>query len=645
MSLQVLGRSPDCDLVLDSPMVSRRHAELVQEEGEFRIRDLGSANGTFVDGLRVQEAPLVPGQEVYAGPCRLVFDGSGLRETEAGRQVGVEAADLVWTPPGSDRCILDQVSLSIRPGEFVALVGASGAGKSTLLGCLLGLRRPSKGQVLYNGLDSAHSMDLFRSLLGYVPQDDIVHRDLEVEEALRFSARMRLPADTDEREIQRRVDFVLATMGLGHRRSNRISTLSGGERKRVSVGVELLTEPGVLFMDEPTSGLDPGMEKKTMQLLARLARAGRTVILITHATQNIVLCDKVAFLAPGGRLAYFGSPRGALEFFGVQDFADIYLALDSPEAGLFWRERFEAGRGPGQPPRQAEGQPTAGGAPAEDLATRLRGSGRQLKVLLERYARLLAADRQNLALLLGQAPIIGAILALLFQPDLFGLRQEFTGHGLFPIQDGQTLLFLLMMSCLMFGVINSCREVVKELPIYRRERLVNLQLVPYLLSKVLLLGLLCLLQSGVLLATVLARIPLELGAGDLGLAFLFLFAACLGGVLMGLFMSSLTASAEQAMSLVSVVLILQLVFSGAFIRAENMPEPLRTLSILAVSRWCFAGLASLARLNERLQELHLPFAGVDFSIPAGANFSVLVPVLALHFVLAAVALRWREDRA
>jgi ABC-type multidrug transport system permease subunit len=266
-------------------------------------------------------------------------------------------------------------------------------------------------------------------------------------------------------------------------------------------------------------------------------------------------------------------------------------------------------------------------------------------VLLERYARLLQADRQNLALLLGQAPIIGAILALLFEPDLFGLSQEFSDRGLFPIQDGQTLLFLLMMSCLMFGVINSCREVVKELPIFRRERLVNLQLLPYLLSKVLLLGLLGLAQSGVLLATILLRIPLEMSPSDLLLAFLFLFAACLGGILMGLVMSSLTASAEQAMSLVSVVLILQLVFSGAFIRTENMTEPLNTMSLLAVSRWGFAGLASLARLNERLQELGLPWAGVDFSIPAAENFGVLVPVLALHFVLAAVALRWRESRS
>lgn len=644
MTLQVVGRDPSCSLVLDSPMISRRHAELVRSGEAYVIRDLGSANGTFLDGVRVHEAPLQPGQEVYVGPCRLVFDGRALKETEEAGRIRVDAVDVIYQPATAPRPILNGIKFSVRAGEFVALVGASGAGKSTLLSCLLGLRRPNSGRVLYNGRDIAGAMDLFRALVGFVPQDDIVHRDLEVEDALRYSARMRLPSDTDEREVQRRIDFVLATMGLAHRRHNVISTLSGGERKRVSMAVELLTEPGVMFMDEPTSGLDPGMEKRTMELLARLARGGRTVILITHATQNIVLCDRVAFLAPGGRLVFFGKPQEALAFFGVQDFADIYLALNTVESGLEWRERFEASRSRGTgsiphedappPPQRAEG-------PLQALHT----SARQLQMLMSRYARLLKADRQNLALLLGQAPAIGLILAFLFQPDVFGLKQEFTQKGLFPIQDGQTLLFMLMVSCLMFGVVNSCREIVKELPIFRRERLVNLQLMPYLLSKVLLLGAIGLAQSAILLGAVSARVPLGVGPPAFLEIYLFLFAACLGGVLMGLLLSSLTASAEQAMSLVSVVLILQIVLSGAFIRPDAMPLPIMILSVLSVSRWCFAGLGGLLNLNSRFEELGLGFASTDFFLSAGEVAGVLLPLLALHFVLAAVALRWRESRS
>lgn len=644
MTLQVVGRDPSCSLVLDSPMISRRHAELVRSGEAYVIRDLGSANGTFLDGVRVHEAPLRPGQEVYVGPCRLVFDGRALKETEEAGRIRVDAVDVVYQPPTAPKPILNGIKFSVRAGEFVALVGASGAGKSTLLSCLLGLRRPNSGRILYNGRDIAGAMDLFRALVGFVPQDDIVHRDLEVEDALRYSARMRLPSDTDEREVQRRIDFVLATMGLAHRRHNVISTLSGGERKRVSMAVELLTEPGVMFMDEPTSGLDPGMEKRTMELLARLARGGRTVILITHATQNIVLCDRVAFLAPGGRLVFYGPPQEALAFFGVEDFADIYLALNTVESGLEWRERFEASRSRGTgaiphddsppPPQRTEG-------PLQALQTSLR----QLQMLMSRYARLLKADRQNLALLLGQAPAIGLILAFLFQPDVFGLQQEFTQKGLFPIQDGQTLLFMLMVSCLMFGVVNSCREIVKELPIFRRERLVNLQLLPYLLSKVLLLGAIGLAQSAILLAAVSARVPLGLGPPAFLELYLFLFAACLGGVLMGLLLSSLTASAEQAMSLVSVVLILQIVLSGAFIRPDAMPLPIMILSVLSVSRWCFAGLGGLLNLNSRFEELGLGFASTDFFLSAGEVAGVLLPLLALHFVLAAVALRWRESRS
>lgn len=644
MILQVVGRDADCNLVLDSPMVSRKHAELVREGDTYRIRDLGSANGTFLDGVRVHEAALAAGQEIYVGPCRLVFDGRSLRETEEAGRVRVDAVDVVYQPSTSPRPILNGVRLSVQAGEFVALVGASGAGKSTLLSCLLGLRRPNSGRVLYNGRDTAGSMDLFRSLIGYVPQDDIVHRDLEVEDALRYSARMRLPSDTDDREIQRRIDFVLATMGLAHRRHNVIATLSGGERKRVSMAVELLTEPGVMFLDEPTSGLDPGMEKRSMELLARLARGGRTIILITHATQNIVLCDRVAFLAPGGRLVYYGPPDEALAFFGVQDFADIYLALGTAESGLPWQEKFEAARAK-TPAPAPPADTTPPRAAAEGPLQALRTAARQLQMLMSRYARLLKADRQNLALLLGQAPAIGLILAFLFQPNLFGLSQEFSQRGLFPIQDGQTLLFMLMVSCLMFGVVNSCREIVKELPIFRRERLVNLQLLPYLLSKVLLLGAIGLAQSAILLAAVSARVPLGVGPPESLQIYAFLFAACLGGVLMGLLLSSLTSSAEQAMSLVSVVLILQIVLSGAFIRPDAMPLPIMILSVLSVSRWCFAGLGSLTNLNSRFEELGLGFASTDFFLSPAEIAGVLAPLLALYFVLAGVALRWRESRS
>lgn len=640
----IVGRARDADLILDSPMVSAHHAELRRTEIGYVLKDLGSSNGTFLDGRRIDEARLSPGQQIYIGPCRLTFDGHTLREFDERGQVRIDALDVVFHPPTAHRPILNHITLSLQPREFVALVGTSGAGKSTLLKCLIGQRTPTSGSVLYNGLPA----ESFRHLLGYVPQDDIVHRELTVEAALTYAARLRLPRDTRPQEIARRIDFVLASVDLAHRRGTRIANLSGGERKRVSVGVELLTEPGVFFLDEPTSGLDPGLEKKAMQLYAQLARQGRTIVLITHATQNIVLCDKVAFLAPGGRLVYYGPPREALEFFGVQDFADIYLKLLVADAGPEWEKRFRESRlyhqyvhtaATSLQPQAPRSVARARTHPLQALSTSLR----QLTVLLARYANLLLSDRTNLTLLLGQAPLIALVLAFLFPADLFRLNQEVTGEGKFPIVDGPTVMFTMMVSCLLFGVINACREVVKERSILERERLVNLGLTPYLLSKVLLLGLLGMVQAGVLQLIVTARIELSLEPADQLLLYAYLAGACLGGVLMGLLLSCLAESTEQAMSLVSVILILQIVLSGAFVKPEGMSPPIAFLSILSISRWVFAGLGELLNLNSRFMELGMGWITGDFYLGPGYVWSVLAPLLGLYLVACWVALRWRES--
>lgn len=637
--VMIIGRARDSDIILDSPMVSAHHAELRRTENGYVLRDLGSSNGTFLDGRLIDEALLNPGQQIYIGPCRLTFDGHTLREFDERGQVTIDALDVVFHPPTATRPILNHITLSLHPREFVALVGTSGAGKSTFLKCLIGQRAPTEGSVLYNGLPASS----FRHLLGYVPQDDIVHRELTVEAALRYAARLRLPPDTGPQELARRIDFVLASVDLSHRRHTRIANLSGGERKRVSVGVELLTEPGVFFLDEPTSGLDPGLEKKAMQLYAQLARQGRTIVLITHATQNIVLCDKVAFLAPGGRLVYYGPPQEALEFFEVTDFADIYLKLLGPEAGIEWEKRFRQSRfyqGARTAPPPLLRQPvSARRHPWQALTT----SVRQLAVLLERYAHLLLSDRTNLTLLLGQAPLIALILAFLFPADLFRLDQELNGESKFPIVDGPTVLFTMMVSCILFGVINACREVVKERSILERERLVNLGLGPYLLSKVLLLGLLGMVQAGVLQLIVTSRIDLSLAPLDQLQLYGFLAGACLGGVLMGLLLSCLAESTEQAMSLVSVILILQIVLSGAFVKPEGMSGPIAFLSILSVSRWVFAGLGNLLNLNSRFMELGMGWITGDFYLSPATVWSVLAPLLAVYLVACWVALRWRES--
>lgn len=635
-----IGRHPDCELVLESPLVSRFHAEMDISEGRAELRDLDSANGTFVNGARVQHCTLKTGQNLYIANVHLLFDGQQLREDGSHSAVRISVEDVIFRPKTVERNLLDRIRFEVLPGQFVALVGTSGAGKSTLMGLMLGQQPPTQGRILINGQSAYHHQEQFRHLMGVVPQDDIVHRVLPVEAALDYAARLRLPADTTDSERQRRVEIALTTMELTHRRKNPIYTLSGGERKRVSMAAELLTEPSLLFLDEPTSGLDPGMEKKTMLLLSSLCKQGRTIVLVTHATQNIVLCDRVAMLAPGGRLVYYGVPEKALDFFQVPDFADIYLEIGTQEKGEYWQKRFQKERRDTEETELASAlTPPAVTAPG---SSSWLTSWRQWLVLCWRYSHQIWADRANLMLMALQAPLIGLILSLLFDPRLFAIEQVTVGTK-YPIQEGPTLLFLLIVSCLFFGSINSCREIVKELPILRRERLVNLGLIPYFASKVTVLSVIGALQACLLLAVVSLRVPLHLPSWEEQFSLLsFLIAASVGGTLLGLLLSSLSGSAEQSSSLVSVLLILQLSLSGAFIKPEEMLEALRWISTIAISRWTFAAAGSVAHLNQRFSELHMGWISSDFYMPIAELWGIILPLLAFHGLAALAALSWRE---
>jgi ABC-type multidrug transport system ATPase subunit/ABC-type multidrug transport system permease subunit len=643
----LIGRDPSCEFVIDSPLVSGRHARLEQLDGCFYLIDLDSANGTFVDGARIQRQALAAGNTVLVGNVSLRFDGRRLIEQGSRAQLKIEVRSMFYRPAGLNHDLLQNINFTIEPGQFVAIVGTSGAGKSTMMGVLSAQVEPTQGSVLYNGVPASSRIELYRNLMGFVPQDDIVHKDLEVEAALRYAAQLRLPLDTKPAEIQRRLDTVIATVELSHRRNNRISTLSGGERKRVSIGVELLTEPSLFFLDEPTSGLDPGMEKKAMLLLSRLSRQGRTVALITHATQNIVLCDRVLLLSPGGRMTYYGPPRQALNFFEVEDFADIYLKIDTPEKGAEWQQRFlksafysENTQGSLAVSDGAFHHP---GHSAHGVGETIHRFFQQLWVLAKRYLHLIRNDRGNLILLCAQAPAIGVILSLLFTPNLYSLRQEWSNNKL-PIKEGPTLLFLLMVSCLFFGSINSCREVVKELNVVRRERLVNLNLLSYFASKILILSIIGMVQSLILLVVVTSRIPLQVETSVWWLVAFFLALASIGGTLIGLLLSCICVSAEQASTMVSVILIVQLALSGAFIKPEEMLGPVSFASIFCLSRWVFAAIGSVTNMNQRFIALQLGSIGVDFNIPWTDSMSVLFPLLGLHALLALAALRLSEQR-
>gem|GEM_PF-2859055 len=430
----LIGRDAECGIQLDHPTVSRRHARCERNEESTEaciITDLGSTNGTYVNGGRLRELTrhvLHRGDVVRIGPHKLTLRDGRLRTLSKADGMAIDAVGLtriVRGEKGQPETILDAVEIVVEPNELVALAGGSGSGKTTLLDALCAFRQSDEGYVRVDGQDLYREKESLRPFIGYVPQSDIVHDSLTTEQALEYVARLRLDLIAEERCVQ--ITHVLGAVDLDERRTTRIDRLSGGQRKRLSTAVELLAEPKLLFLDEPTSGLDPGLDKSMMYTFRRLADEGRTVLLVTHATANIRQCDFVLFLAPGGRLAYFGPPDEALLYFGERDFADIYTRLRNEP--IEWDDKYKGSSDYRKYilNRRAEPRITPR-SKNKDAPRPWRFLLRQFLVLTQRYLAILRSDKRNLAILLGQAPIIALILFILakdgileaYQPDVGG---------------------------------------------------------------------------------------------------------------------------------------------------------------------------------------------------------------------------------
>jgi ABC-type multidrug transport system ATPase subunit/pSer/pThr/pTyr-binding forkhead associated (FHA) protein/ABC-type multidrug transport system permease subunit len=624
-----LGRDPRNDLVLTDPSVSRFHAELRRELGEAIVRDLGSSNGTRLDGESVRSAPLAVGSEIGIGSHKLIFDGSAfvLRDDHGGLRLDAEGLRVV----AGGRRILDDASLSIAPGELVTIIGASGAGKSTLLKALAGVNVPDAGVVTVNG-DPVHSR---LSDLGYVPQDDIVHRDLTVTEALSFSARLRLPDDAHEDDVRAAVERVLDELDLTAHAGKRVGRLSGGQRKRVGVATELLNRPGLLFLDEPTTGLDPGLESRSMRLFRRLADNSRAVALVSHATRSLELCDRLVVMGEGGILCFDGPPDAALDFFAVDHYDEIYTQLDErPPAS--WRERFAERTADGQKSTSAVVPSPAGRA---RVPTRRRMP--QTTVLVDRYARLLWRDKRNLALLVLQVPLLALAMASLFASGVF----DRTGGS---SQQAAQLLFLLITTAIWFGAIDAAREVVKERTVLDRETSAGLRLSAYLASKCVVLLSIAALQTTVMATIVFAFRPLDEPPSTALAVMAILVASSWVAVAVGLAISALVRTEDQATSFIPLVLLPQLLFAGALVPVDGMGRAAELVSALMFARWSFAGAGSQIDLNGRIagdeQFAAVSRFGPDFfDLGAGATLGILALFFAAMLTLAWLLLRRRLD--
>ena len=651
-----VGRDKSCDIVIDHPTVSRKHCVITNEKGRFYVTDNQSTNGVLLNSRFLQgKATLNPMDQISVGGTTIIFNGSALYYRIQGGGVGI-VANHVSKRVGKDKAgkgkkskqqktILDDVSLTIQPNRFVAIIGGSGAGKTTLLECISGMNDMSEGNVFINGLSIRTSGKQVRSLMGYVPQQDIVYDTLTLERMLMYSAKLRMPSDTSEKEIQKKINETLSVVELTEHRNTMISKLSGGQKKRASIAVELLASPKVFFLDEPSSGLDPGTEKHLMQMLKQLAATGKTVVMVTHTVQNIDMCDEIICMGKGGKLCFTGSLSQVLQFFGKQRMTDVYDELN--ERSDVWAQRYREYQ------RQNNDSNVRKTPPAKKEKRSPSGQFRQFGVMTRRYTEMLVNDRSRLILLLAMPVVLALLVCFAFEADgnLSNLltriiRKWFKSvtnqKNTFPFlctEDTMKLMFTFSCAVFWTGIFNSIQEISKERPIYLRERFSGVGVVPYIFSKLVPLTILCLIQSAIMTAILsfmcnttatfygnlkesgaiamsMRSDGLILGPGMMWLETLTTtFLCAMSAMSMGLLISTLVSN-EIALVLCPICLMPQILFSGIVVDLSGM---VGVISNFISCKWSCSAYLISARVNElysKVKTVYSPAPGYE-AVPFG----------------------------
>ena len=595
-----IGRLPDNDKVIDHPMVSGHHARLTLTAGVWHLEDVGSANGTFLNGQRITQAVTVRADDcVQIGPVRMRLDKDGNMETDDLRfSTRVEVQGICYDTPSGYRLLRD-LSFTIEPGEFIALMGPAGAGKTTLMENINGNMSPTVGRVLVNGIDLHQQFDAMRGHIGYVPQDDIVHRNLTVYEACYYTAKLRMKG-LSEQELHDRVVAVLKDLDIAHRANTKIGgpearVLSGGQRKRVNLAMELVTAPAILFLAEPTSGLSSSDAKSVMDILKKLSLKGRTIILTIHQPAKDIyeLMDNALILGVGGRLIYFGPTVDSYEHFGSDANPDSLFEKLSPKGMVEadWdrmRDNFRATRwfqtfvidrsldtSPMQPPQ---------------ARTARKPGLRQFAILFERLTKLYTRD---IGWLIGA--VVGAPVLMFFLASLLDKGDQ-----------RHVLLFVGNLLAFFFGIFPAIEMMHSERAIYERERMVNLKIPSYVLSKLIFLAAFGVFQAFSIAAVMVWSVGVD---GPFAPIFLVLFSVQLSGVTAGLLFSTLAKSSKLALLLMLGWLVIMLAFSGFVIRLpELQDQSLEWLLMPSAMRW---GLGALMELIQDVPADKLIFFGFE----------------------------------
>ena len=552
----LLGRGSSCDIVLNHPTVSKTHASIrLKSNNIYEIKDLGSTNGTYVNGRKVKGTQVLNFKDkVFIGRHQVSLEGSSKNLVE---ELAITAIGIEKTYSNGVKG-LKKMDLSIPSKSIIAIMGPSGCGKSTLLKALNGDTPPSKGKVFLFNLELSANWQYLKTQIGYVPQDDIIHQQLTVEQCLYFTAKLRLDNPSNE-EIDKKIDQVLIDLKILDKKKNLISNLSGGQRKRVSIAVELMTDPLIMFLDEPTSPLDPQTIEDFLGIIKTLSERGTTVLMVTHKPEDLEYMDEVIFLAEGGNIVFQGDTNKYKEYFNVKSVVSVFSQI-SGKSSKVWIDKY--------------------------LNPRLIGNNSgfefvkstsevsfidQFLWLSRRYYNIKINDKLNSILLLAQAPIIAILICLIYN------------------EISSEVLFLTAISAIWLGTQNSAREIVCEQPIYKRERMFNLNIFPYILSKISVLSLFSVIQCAVFIFILFLKFSDSdiVGLNGPFNAFIWMLFLSISSTFLGLLLSSKVKTTERAMTILPLILLPQIMLAGIISKINRVSVEL--ISYLTLSRWGVEG--------------------------------------------------------
>ena len=583
-----IGRDSLSDLRINDTRVSRKHASIKKlSNDKFLIKDLGSLNGVYVNGSKVNGSKVIYKiDNIFIGKYLIKIDGRAkdLSDELAISAIGIEK---IYPNQKNGKKALHKMDLSVPSKSLLAIMGPSGCGKSTLLKSLNGESPPTKGNVLIFNQDLITNYEYLKTQIGYVPQDDIVHNQLTVEQSLFFAAKLRI-ANISKSDIELKINKILSELNISHIKKNLISDISGGQRKRVSIAIELLTDPMLLFLDEPTSPLDPQTIEDFLNILKSLSKNGTTVIMVTHKPEDLDYMDEVIFMADnnGGKIVYYGDSTKYKEYFNVKNAVSVFSQISGPDSKI-WVNKY------------ANPRPVSKTQDNNKILTNKSNQNpfEQFFWLTMRYFRIKTNDKVNTSIMLLQAPIIALLICLVFKELQL------------------SVLFIMAVSAVWFGSTNAAREIVGELAVYKRERMYNLKLMPYIFSKITVLSVFSIIQS--LIFIFILYINYNNSSYDISLnnpfvAFLWMSFLTISSTFLGLLLSAIFDTSEKVLAVVPIILIPQIMLAGLVAKIGSSTVEL--VSYLTFTRWGIEGFGNIQRdilhegyVNKAIEILKISF--------------------------------------